>query len=208
MKVSRIIWAVALCFAAAVVQPSSSRAEDEEEGFEVVIGKDAKAFHLPRGNKRVKIVPAFEDYLFMVEDVCSSLSIKGDDCLIYTMNGEVSNALAAVIEGNKVIIYDRRLSGLVGSYEGAMGILAHEVAHHYCRHHFDVSKNNWQAELEADRFAGASFKRMKYPLEAALAMAVVLDERPSTSHPPADLRRKAIEAGWNKPETGKMCRST
>ncbi len=93
-----------------------------------------------------------------------------------------------VIDGNKVIIYDRRLSDLVG-YSGAFGILAHEVAHHYCRHQFDVSKNNWQAELEADRFAGAAAKRMKRSLEDALAMAVVLDERPSTSHPPADLRR-------------------
>jgi hypothetical protein len=92
-------------------------------------------------------------------------------------------------------------------YEGAFGIVAHEVAHHYCRHHFDVSKNNWQAELEADRFAGAAAKRMKRSLEDTLAMAVVLDERPSTSHPPADLRRKAIEAGWNKPEIAKTCRS-
>src|SRR5688572_6447957 len=121
------------------------------------------------------------------------------DCLIYTMNGDVSNALAVIVDGNKVIIYDHRLSSIVGSYQGALGILAHEIAHHFCQHHFDVSKNNWQAELEADRFAGAAFRRMKYSLGDALAMAAVLDDRPSTSHPPADLRRKAIEAGWNEP---------
>jgi hypothetical protein len=203
MKLVPSILALTFSIAALTIEPSHSIAE---EGFEVTIGKDAKAFHIPLGNKRVKITPAFEDYSDMVEDVCNSLSIPTSDCLLYTMNGEVSNALATIIDGNKVIIYDRRLSDLVG-YEGAFGIVAHEVAHHYCRHHFDVSKNNWQAELEADRFAGAAAKRMKRSLEDTLAMAVVLDERPSTSHPPADLRRKAIEAGWNKPEIAKTCRS-
>jgi Peptidase family M48 len=203
MKLLRSILALSLPITALLGQPSLGIAE---EGFVVTIGKDAKAFHIPLGNKRVRIVPAFEDYSDMVEDVCNSLSIPTADCLFYTMNGNVSNALATVIDGNKVIIYDRRLSDLVG-YSGAFGILAHEVAHHYCRHQFDVSKNNWQAELEADRFAGAAAKRMKRSLEDALAMAVVLDDRPSTSHPPADLRRKAIEAGWNKPETARTCRS-
>jgi Peptidase family M48 len=203
MKLLRSILALSLPITALLGQPSLGIAE---EGFVVTIGKDAKAFHIPLGNKRVRIVPAFEDYSDMVEDVCNSLSIPTADCLFYTMNGNVSNALAMVIDGNKVIIYDRRLSDLVG-YSGAFGILAHEVAHHYCRHQFDVSKNNWQAELEADRFAGAAAKRMKRSLEDALAMAVVLDDRPSTSHPPADLRRKAIEAGWNKPETARTCRS-
>jgi hypothetical protein len=205
MKLLRSILALALPITALLGQPSVGIAE---EGFVVTIGKDAKAFHIPIENKRVRIAPAFEDYSDMVEDVCNSLSIPTADCLFYTMNGNVSNALATVIDGNKVIIYDQRLSNLVGSYQGAMGILAHEVAHHYCQHHFDVAKNNWQAELEADRFAGAAFKHMKYSLEDALAMAVILDERPSTSHPPANLRRKAIEVGWNKPEIAKSCRST
>ena len=57
-----------------------------------------------------------------------------------------------------------------------------------------------------DAFAGAAMKLMGMPVDAALAAVVVLDERPSLTHPGRQERVVAIKAGWNDPQAGKACR--
>ncbi|MER8753297.1 hypothetical protein NKH57_29425 [Mesorhizobium sp. M1050] len=111
--------------------------------------------------------------------------------------------MATVVDGNRVIVYDRKLSAIVGA-EGAEMIIAHELGHHHC-HHLGTPIDPHK-ELVADAFAGAAMKLMGMPLEAALAAVAVLDKRPSPSHPGRQERVAAIKAGWSEPEAGKACR--
>ena len=73
----------------------------------------------------------------MLWEACRALKleIKAGECLIYpfTTFNLKQGAVATVEDGNDVIVYDRTLSPRVG-YSGAMGIIAHELGHHYCRH--------------------------------------------------------------------------
>lgn len=197
----RLLLLMALAFISCL---GSAQARD---GMKIEFGKNAKTFHLPLGIKSAWVEPAFEDYAFMLEDACKAMNLTGDECLIYPMNGDIgANALAMVANGNRIIVYGRTLSPKIG-YEGAQGVMAHELGHLYCRHSFDVAKNHWQQEIEADSFAGATLRRMNYSLDQALAMTAALDDRPTTDHPPRGLRVKAIEKGWNNPEGALKCRS-
>lgn len=153
----------------------------------------------------VSAYPAFEDYAFMLFDVCDAVGfpLEGEDCLIYPMNASIGgNALATIVDGNKVIVYDRELSPLIG-YEGAEMIIAHELGHHHCGH--IGTKVNPRQELQADAFAGAAARLRGYSLEIALSAVPVLHERPSVTHPGRQARVDAITAGWNDPEAGKSC---
>jgi Zn-dependent protease with chaperone function len=92
--------------------------------------------HFPAGDLIVSAYPAFEDYSFMLFDICDALglAIGTGECLIYPMNASLGgNALATIVDGNKLIVYDRELSLQVGS-GGAEMIIAHELGHHQCRH--------------------------------------------------------------------------
>ncbi len=176
-----------------------------EDGVKLNLGKNSSALHMPVGDQVVIATPAFEDYSEMLFDLCDAMKLKiEDECSIYPMNAEIGlNAIATEQEGNRLIVYDRRLSPEVG-YEGAMMIIAHELGHHYC-HHIG-KKADPRDELEADRFAGAAMRNAGYTLNQALAAVPVLDERPSKSHPGRADRVKSITAGWKEPEIGKSCR--
>ncbi len=177
-----------------------------EDGLKLNLGENSPALHMPIGNQVVFAVPAFEDYSEMMFDLCDAMGLKiGAECQIYPMNASIGiNAIATIAEGNRVIVYDRRLSPLVG-YTGAMTIIAHELGHHFCRH---IGKpGDPKQELEADRFAGAAMRKAGYSLDDALAAVRILDERPSRSHPGRAERLKVITDGWNSPESGKDCRS-
>lgn len=191
---------IALMIAAGVA--TSAVAED---GVEVTVDETAPAMHMIIGKQRVWAVPAFEDYMYMMFDLCDAMGLEiSGDCTIFPMNAEIGlNALATVQEGDKLIIYDRRLSAEVGG-DGAMMIIGHELGHHYCGHlgkHGDPS-----LELEADRFAAAAMRKAGMTLDAAMSVLPILSERPSKSHPGRDARVAAIKSGWENPETGKDCR--
>jgi len=163
------------------------------------------AIHFPVGKQKVFAYPAFEDYSFMLFDLCDAVgfTIETGDCLIYPMNATLGgNAIATTVEGNKLIVYDRILSSQLG-YDGAEMVIAHELGHHYCGHlgKLPDPKN----ELEADAFAGAAAKLRGHSLETALSAVKLLDLRPSLTHPGADARVAAIVAGWNDPKAGKEC---
>lgn len=176
-----------------------------EDGVEVTVDETADAMHMIIGKQRVWATPAFEDYMYMFFDLCDAMELKvGEECQIYPMNAEIGvNALATVQDGNRLILYDRRLSLEVGG-DGAQMIIAHELGHHYCGHlgkHGDPS-----LELEADRFAAAAMRKAGMSLESAMSVLPILSERPSKSHPGREARVAAIKAGWENPETGKDCR--
>ncbi len=186
----------------AVAMNSSAVAED---GVEVRVVENTPALHTIVGKHKVWATPAFDDYTDMFFDLCDAMDLKiSDDCQIYPMNAEIGlNAIATEEEGNRLIIYDRRLSTEVG-YTGAMMIIAHELGHHYC-HHLGSAGSPGQ-ELEADRFAGAAMKKAGYKLDDALAAVDILAERKSRSHPARAERIAAITNGWDQPNVGKQCR--
>ncbi|WP_086155980.1 hypothetical protein [Rhizobium sp. Kim5] len=191
---------IAMMIAAGIA--TSATAED---GVEVTVDESSPAMHMIIGKQKVWATPAFEDYMYMFFDLCDAMELKvGEECQIYPMNAEIGlNALATEQNGNRLILYDRRLSAEVGG-EGAQMIIAHELGHHYCGHlgkHGDAS-----LELEADRFAAAAMRKAGMSLDAAMSVLPILSERPSKSHPGREARVAAIKAGWENPETGKDCR--
>lgn len=172
----------------------------------IVDFEDSPALHFPIGidGKSVAVIPAFEDYAFMLFDACDVMELSKEECLIYPMNADLGgNAIATILDGNRVIVYDRQLSPIVGS-TGAMAMIAHELGHHYCGH-IGTPADPMQ-ELEADRFAGAALRKEGISLSDALSVTKVLDRRPSRSHPDKAARAAAMTEGWNDPEAAKSCR--
>jgi Zn-dependent protease with chaperone function len=171
----------------------------------VRIDSKSPALHFPAGNGTVTIEPAFEDYAFMLYDICDAMKLSSkDDCQIYPMNGDLrGNAIATVVDGNRLIIYDRKLSPLVG-VEGATAIIAHELGHHFCGH---IGRpGSPKDELEADRFAGAALRKTGISLDQAVKVADIFDRRPSRTHPGKAERIEAITSGWKDPEAARKCR--
>jgi hypothetical protein len=185
---------LAIAFAAAINFAFSTQTSAcaEELPFVVIDGE------------RIAVQPAFEDYAFMLEDACKSMDMTGEDCLIFPMMGNIKyNALATKIDGNRVIVYDRRLSSVVGG-DGAQAVIAHELGHHYCGH---LNKTpNIQHELEADMFAGAVMNKLGYSLEVSKSYVSILSKQPTTTHPDRAAREQAIEFGWLNHAAVKQCR--
>lgn len=184
----------------------SAFAQDEEPLILDFSQASSAAIHRPMGDQRVAIIPAFEDYAFMMYDLCDAVGLDIFDdaeCSIYPMNGNLGgNAIATIADGNRIIVYDRELSPIVGG-DGAEAVIAHEVAHHYCGHL--AMPEGHQVELEADAFAGAAMRLLGRSLESALGAVPLFSERPSSSHPDREARIKAIARGWNDPAFGTSC---
>mgnify|MGYP001270422306 CR=1 FL=1 len=201
-----IALSVALLFGGclAVIWWATSPVAAEEEGFFITFGKDTKSLHLPLGKRTVRIKPAFEDYTFMMFDLCEAMKLWPHDCMIYPMNGSLGgNAIATIADGNRIIVYDRELSPIIGG-GGAMAVIAHEIGHHYCRHL--SQKVQPRLELEADRFAGAAMRKAGETFEATKSALLIVSKRPSKTHPGYAQRLKAIKEGWENPQTAKLCR--
>jgi hypothetical protein len=168
---------------------------------------DARAEELPFveiDGERFAVEPAFEDYGFMLQDACKAMDMTGEDCLISPMMGNIKyRTLATKIDGKKVIVYDRRLSSVLG-LEGAQAVIAHEVGHHFCGH---LNKApNIQHELEADMFTGAVMKKMGHSLKVSKSYVSILSEQSTTTHPDQAAREHAVELGWMDRAAAMKCK--
>ncbi|MBI1866939.1 MAG: hypothetical protein HYS06_01340 [Methylocystis sp.] len=112
------------------------------------------------------------------------------------------NAVALFHEGARLIVYDPVWAKSVTA-ESYL-VLAHEAGHHFCGHTIQGFRSSRkEAELEADRFSGASIRRFEAYhgrafLDAALAAAERLySEQGLRSHPPRSARIDAIMRGYN-----------
>ncbi|MDC1297648.1 hypothetical protein N8Z37_05120 [Octadecabacter sp.] len=152
--------------------------------------------------------PAFEDYSYMLYDACFAWDIPLESgCSIYPMMGAINrNALATTCNGNKIIIYDRRLSPNLG-YIGAQAVIAHELGHHICGHLGASLISNHQSELEADRFAGATLRLMGFSRESAGRYANILSDHATPTHPSRLERLAALRAGWDNPYRDNVCQN-
>ena len=152
----------------------------------------------------IPIVPAFEDYVYMMFDLCDGIPIK---CIVFPMMGEIDNAVAFnESSGGRLIIYDRRLSEKIG-YFGAQSIIAHELGHHYCQH-LEGSRHisPHEAELEADRFMGFAMKKagVSFSDFSDTLRALGVDQK-SSSHPDLVSRTRAVLDGFEANSVGEIC---
>ncbi len=122
----------------------------------------------------------------------------------------IRNAIASFHNGQRVIVYDPEWAR-GGSAESYL-VFGHEAGHHFCKHTIGggASSTPHERELEADRFAGASIKRLevyhgklflKDVLEAAARLYSISGSR---AHPPRSARIRAILQGYN---SGSPCGS-
>jgi hypothetical protein len=112
------------------------------------------------------------------------------------------NAVALFQDGGRLIIYDPEWAKSVTA-ESYL-VVGHEAGHHFCGHTIGGFQSSPKdAEIEADRFAGASIKRFEAYhgrkfLDAALAAAERLyPEKGSRTHPPRGARIEAVALGYN-----------
>lgn len=76
--ISKFAYATLLGLVVSLASGVALSQEDEEiEGTVVDLGEDSPALHFPIGmsGKQVLVVPAFEDYAFMLEDACNAMKL-------------------------------------------------------------------------------------------------------------------------------------
>jgi hypothetical protein len=167
-----------------------------DERAVVDMADDTRMLHPQPRLGKVPIEPAFEDYLYMLYDTCDAVGIE---CSIFPMMGDISNAVAYRNEYDApVIVYDRRLSSVIGG-DGAEAVIAHELGHHYCQH---LTKRNGMdrrhAEKEADAFMGFAMKKRGLKLSQVIETYERLGlDRGSSTHPPFEERAVAISLGYS-----------
>lgn len=171
---------------------------------EIDLGDATRTMHPSPSVGRIPIFPAFEDYVFMVFDICSAVGI---DCDFIPMNGEIDNAIAYRGDfGEKIIVYERRFSPTIG-FNGAQVVIAHEMGHHHCGHLSTRSGiASHQAELEADAFMGFAMKMMNIPFESIERTYELLGMGPeSESHPSLTRRIAASRFGYQAGSLENVC---
>lgn len=112
----------------------------------------------------------------------------------------VLNARALICDGDRyILVSDQFLSGLGwtdGNWSWAKaGIMAREIGRHVMGHVVYRGERH-REEISADRYAGNLLFRMGASLEQALAMADLLPEVLSSSHPRKSERMAAVRVGW------------
>lgn len=109
-------------------------------------------------------------------------------------------AFAARRGKERYIVYDRaqfsKVKGALSWFD--ISVLAHEVGHHINGHTAGYNGSSWEAELEADRFAGFVVGKLGGSLKDALSTSKIYSEKGSPSHPPRWKRELALTEGWNQ----------
>lgn len=167
-------------------------------------------YFLIEGQPPIPLEPAFEDYTFMLYDTCEAVGlVGGGECMYLTLMGDIGfNAAATMCPPDwAAIVYDRRLSGIIGG-GGAEIVIAHELGHIECGHlerAAETPEESRADELEADAFAGAAMRLRGFPRDMFEDVLPILSEQPSLSHPAREERLAALMAGFDDPEAH-LCR--
>lgn len=126
--------------------------------------------------------------------VCPNFQIK---------EAHVKNAKAVIRDDHRYIIYNKEYIASIakkGKTDWAgVFVLAHEIGHHLNGHTLYFDRSGYEAEIEADNFAGFVLRKMGASLnETQAGVSAVCREKCTKSHPGRNARLKAIEKGWNK----------
>lgn len=118
------------------------------------------------------------------------------------LQANVPNA-AAVIRGTEryVLFSQVFIENIVRSASSQWAswtIVAHEVGHHLNGHTLLPGGSRPKIELEADRFAGHTVRRMGGSLDDALACYQQMGSAGSDTHPPRSARLESVARGWRE----------
>ena len=116
--------------------------------------------------------------------------------------GDIDNAMAASVNGQRLIIYNKDLidtiDKMANSYWSSVFIMAHEIGHHLANNILD-SANSWKAELDADIFAASVLYKMgadSNQVALAVSSRFISNEKDTQTHPAKSTRLKAIRNAW------------
>lgn len=123
------------------------------------------------------------------------------------MEGNVPNAAAIIVLGpdgipQRVIAYNKAFMQQVSKATdnndwSSLSIMAHEIGHHLSGHTLVPGGSQPPIELEADKFSGYVLYKMGAKLDdAQKAIATLIPEAASPTHPGRTMRLSAIKAGW------------
>lgn len=122
--------------------------------------------------------------------------------------GDVSTAIAAILDGRRVIIYSPEFVRMLEQATDreawvAYSVLAHELGHHVNGHTLGGHGDGWLQELQADYYSGFALARLGASREdaraALLAWSDVTSEVAGTvDHPPLEARLEHVDKGWRE----------
>lgn len=140
----------------------------------------------------------------VIEDICAHIGLT---CNFDVFPARVPNAMAYMIDGKRVVMYNPEFIEKVQHGKGqpsweTLSVLVHEIGHHLLGHMF-VNDGNFPArELEADKFSGFLLYRMGATLKEAQAnIRTMAQEKETSSHPGRSRRLVAVEQGWKAART-------
>ena len=140
----------------------------------------------------------------VIEDICAHIGLT---CNFDVFPARVPNAMAYMIDGKRVVMYNPEFIDKVQHGKGkpsweTLSVLVHEIGHHLLGHMF-VNDGNFPArELEADKFSGFMLYRMGATLSEAQAnIRNMAQEKETPSHPGRSRRLVAVEEGWKAART-------
>lgn len=140
----------------------------------------------------------------VIKDICQHIGLT---CNFDAFPARVPNAMAYMIDGKRVIMYNPEFIDKVQHGKGqpswaTLSVLVHEIGHHLLGHMF-VNDGNFPArELEADKFSGFMLYRMGSTLnEAKENIRTMAQENETPSHPGRSRRLLGIDEGWVSGQT-------
>lgn len=116
---------------------------------------------------------------------------------------KVANIEASISRRKRYILYNpgyiNWINKTTGDKWAAMALLAHEIGHHLNGHTIRKSGSRPNLELEADEFTGFIMHKLGASLEQSQrVMLYIANITGSKTHPGRDLRKAAIQKGWDR----------
>lgn len=139
-----------------------------------------------------------------VEQITSIMEYTGLPQNFKIYRGDIDNALATVVNNQRLIIYNKDLFSVMdkmsSSYWTSMFIIAHEIGHHLAFNISDTS-NMLNAELEADKFAGFILFKMgadSNQVTEAISSGLISAVQDSKTHPSKNKRIETVKKSWKE----------
>jgi hypothetical protein len=137
-----------------------------------------------------------------IEQIQSIMEYAGLPQNFKIYRGNIDNALATVVNNQRLIIYNKDLFSILdevsSSYWTSLFIIAHEIGHHLANNISDTS-NLLQSELDADKFASFILYKMgadSTQVTEAIASNLISANKDSKTHPAKNKRLQTVKQSW------------
>jgi hypothetical protein len=138
-----------------------------------------------------------EEALTIVKRITGAVGLEPNFELL---QANIPNAAAVVYQQKRYILYSllfiEKIREVTATDWAALTIMAHEVGHHLNGHTLGDSGSRPTLELQADKFAGHTVKRVGGTLDQALAAYQIMSAEGTETHPPRSARLEAVTRGW------------